>query len=303
MKLGKSLVLITSLLTMLLMSIFPVLRILIDIKQIQSIYLSFGAIFYLLALILLILFSGYELIIFIKYAIQNKIKNKVLWIILLLTFNIFVFPYFNTKIIHKEEGNKVLSLIYIIPLLLYSFILVYGYIVYTDLNNQKIEEQRKIDEERNTYTTKDGKTSFTFRHGYIQKEVGEYDLYVINEEKPLVFSVFTYNTIDYEQKSAVDYLNKGVEDIKQNKTKFELFTDLKEIKKEGYTVNQVKYEAESEIQTSTKISTSICIYTISVITFDADPNYMIFTIEVVPKAVYESVSAEADEILNSVTFQ
>ena len=299
MKLNKSLVLISSLLTMLLISVFPVLNIFINVKETQNIYLSFGAIIYLLLFILLCLFIIFQFYYYIKFILQSDLKNKFLWILLIIILNIFIFPYFNSVKIHNEK-KSIFNLIYIIPLLFYIFIFIYGYKVYTDLNNAKLAEIKRIEEERNTYTTKDNRVSFTFRHGYQQKEVGEYDLYVINEEKPLVFSVFTYNTIDYVQKLPTDYLNKGVEDIKQNKKNFKLVEDLKEIKKDGYTINQVKYEAESEIQTSTKISTSICIYTLSTITFDSNPDYIIYIIEVIPKSVYEDVSKDASEILDTI---
>lgn len=302
MKLNKSLVLISSLLTLLLVSIFPILNILIEVKKVESIYLSFGVILYLLILILLVLFIFFEFYYYIKYIIKSDMKHKFIWILLIILLNIFMFPYFNSVKINNEK-KSIFNFIYIIPLLLYCFIFVYGYKVYTDLNNERLAEIKRIEDERNTYTTKDGHTSFTFRHGYVQKEVGEYDLYVINEEKPLVFSVFTYNTIDYEQKAPTDYLNKGVEDIKANKKDFKLFEDLKETKKEGYTLNQVKYEAESEIQTSNKIQTAKCIYILSTITYDANPDYIIYVIEVIPKAVYTDVVKDASEILDSVTFQ
>lgn len=302
MKLNKTLVLISSLLTLLLISIFPILNILINVKEIQNIYLSFGAIFYLLILIFLALFILYQIYYYIRYIVKSDMRHKVLWIILIIILNIFIFPYFNSVKINGEK-KSIFNFFYIIPLLLYIFIFVYGYMVYTDLNNAKLAEIKRIEEERNIYTTKDGHVSFTFRHGYVQKEVGEYDLYVINEDKPLVFSVFTYNTIDYVQKSPTDYLNKGVEDIKANKKDFKLLDDLKEIKKEGYTVNQVKYEAESEIQTSKKIQTAKCVYILSTITYDSNPDYIIYVIEVIPKAVYIDASKDANEILDSVVFQ
>ena len=302
MKLNKTLVLISSLLTLLLISVFPILNILINVKEVQNIYLSFGAIFYLLILIFLALFILYQIYYYIRYIVKSDMRHKVLWIILIILLNIFIFPYFNAVKINGEK-KSIFNFFYIIPLLLYVFIFLYGYMVYTDLNNEKLAEIKRIEEERNTYTTKDGHVSFTFRHGYVQKEVGEYDLYVINEDKPLVFSVFTYNTIDYVQKSPTDYLNKGVEDIKANKKDFKLLEDLKEIKKEGYTVNQVKYEAESEIQTSKKIQTAKCVYILSTITYDSNPDYIIYVIEVIPKAVYADASKDAKEILDSVVFQ
>ena len=203
------------------------------------------------------------------------------------------------RYIDKEEHYVFNTWLYIIPLVLYSFVFGYGTYVYNNLYNQKLEEQRIKDETKNYYSTKDNKTTFTFGYGYTQDDVGEYDLYVINKDKGIVFSVFTYNTIDYEQKTAEEYLNKGIEDIKVGKKNFIEFSKKKEIKGDNYLITTVSYEGEAEVKTKNKVSTSDCIYKLSVITLDSDPNYLIYVIEVVTKANYDTYKTELNDILKS----
>lgn len=299
MKINKTMVFISSILTMLLVCLYPVSKILLQIKNIENLYFSFGIIFYLLIMILVGIFDIILIIYTIKYIIKNDIKKKVLWIILIIFLNIFIIPYFFMRYIDKEEHYVFNTWLYIIPLVLYSFIFGYGTYVYNNLYNQKLEEQRIKDETKNYYSTKDNKTTFTFGYGYTQDDVGEYDLYVINKDKGIVFSVFTYNTIDYEQKTAEEYLNKGIEDIKVGKKNFIEFSKKKEIKGDNYLITTVSYEGEAEVKTKNKVSTSDCIYKLSVITLDSDPNYLIYVIEVITKANYNTYKTELNDMLKS----
>ena len=299
MKINKTMVFISSILTMLLVCLYPVAKILLQIKNIENLYFSFGIIFYLLIMILVGIFDIILIIYTIKYIIKNDIKKKVLWIILIIFLNIFIIPYFFMRYIDNEEHYVFNTWLYIIPLVLYSFVFGYGTYVYNNLYNQKLEEQRIKDETKNYYSTKDNKTTFTFGYGYTQDDVGEYDLYVINKDKGIVFSVFTYNTIDYEQKTAEEYLNKGIEDIKVGKKNFIEFGKKKEIKGDNYLITTVSYEGEAEVKTKNKVSTSDCIYKLSVITLDSDPNYLIYVIEVITKANYNTYKTELNDMLKS----
>ena len=186
-------------------------------------------------------------------------------------------------------------------MLLYLVVFGYGTYVYTDLYNQKKEEEKIIEATKNYYSTKDTKTTFTFGYGYKQKDVGEYDLYVINTDKSIVFSAFTYNTIDYEQKTVDEFLNKGIEDLKVGKKNFIEFSKKKEIKGDNYLITTVSYEGEAEVKTKNKVSTSDCIYKLSVISFDSDPGYLVYVIEVVTKANYNDYKTELLDILKSVS--
>lgn len=301
MKFNRSFILLSTIGTLLLVSLYPITKILLQIRNIENIYLSFGVIFYLLLLIFAVITDLAIIIYLIRYIIKNDIKKKPLWIILIILFNIFIIPYFYMKYIDKEEHLGFYTWLYIIPLLIYLTAFGYGTYVYNDLYNQKLEEEKIKEETRNYYSTKDNKTTFTFGYGYDKEDVGEYDLYVINKDKSIVFSVFTYDTRDYEQKTPDDYLLKGIENLKVGKKNFLEFSKRREIKEDNYLITTISYEGEAEVKTKNKVSTSDCIYTLSAITFDSNPNYLIYVIEVVTKANYKEHKSELFDILKSVS--
>jgi hypothetical protein len=243
------------------------------------------------------------IIYFIRYIIKNDIKNKPLWIILIILFNIFIIPYFYMKYVEKE--NKIIfnTLLYAVPIFIYLVAFGFGLFTFNELKAKKIEEQKIIDSTKNIYTTKDGKVSFTFGYGYKDKEVGEYDLYAINSDKAIVFSAFTYNTIDYEQKTIEEYLTKGIEDLKKGKESFELYQKEKLITGDNYSITTVSYEGIAEIKTSKKVATSNCIYKLSIIAFNDEPDYYVYVIEVVTKANYDTYKKELLDILKTVSLK
>lgn len=301
MKLNRTMIFLSSILTFLLIALYPLTKILLQIKNIQNLYLSFGVIFYLVIMILLFLADIALIIYFVKFIIKSNIKNKVLWIFLIILLNVIIIPYFYMKYVEKEDNITFNTILYVLPIVIYLIAFGLGLYVYTDLNNQRIAKQQEIEATRNYYVTKDNKTTFTFKYGYKKDDVGEYDLYVINSDKGIVFSAFTYDTRDYEQKTADEFLNKGIEDIKVDKKNFLEFSKKEEIKEDNYLITTVSYQGQAEVRTKNKVSTSSCIYKLSVITFDNDPNYLIYVIEVVTKANYDEYKDELFDILKSVS--
>ena len=97
MKVNRSMLFITSILTLLMAVLYPLAKILLQIKNIQNLYLSFGVIFYLLIMIIIAITDVVLVIYFIRYIIKNNINKKVLWIILILLFNVFIIPYLYMK--------------------------------------------------------------------------------------------------------------------------------------------------------------------------------------------------------------
>lgn len=295
MKKNKVLFMLPSILIFMLISIFPVIKILIDVKKIESIYFSFGCILYILLLILLCIIAVIEVIYLVNYIItkmEANIFKKILWVLLVLLFNVLIIPYFYTKYVIKE--NKVLykSLLYLIPILFFIIIFIFGNNVYKTNINKINEERKRIEEERNDYSTKDNVSTFTFRHGYKQSEVGEYDLYVQNKAKKVVFAAFTYDTDKYEQKAVDDYLNKGISDVSAGKEKFELFKEKETIDSDDKTITTVEYVGKTK-------ESSLCVYKISVISIKTKPNYYIYTVQIVTKSNYDLYIKEILEQLNS----
>lgn len=295
MKNNKTMFMFPSILLFLLLAALPVFKILIDIKNVQSSFFSIVTIIYLLLIILLIIVVFIEELYLINYLftkLKMNIYLKLLWAIMLLIFNILIIPYFYIKYVSKETKLFLKSLIYLIPIILFTFIFIYGFNTYITKANEIKEERKRIEEERNEFKTKDQKVSFTFRHGYKISEVGEYDLYVKNKSKNVIFTAFTYNTEDYEQKTADDFINKGIYDIAKDKEKFDIFKEKEILDEEDKTITTVEYVGKTN--TSSK-----CVYKISVIIFKSNPNYLIYTVEVVTKNNYNLYKKEILEILKS----
>lgn len=295
MKNNKTLFMVPSIFIFLLLSAFPIFKILVDIKKKVNIYVSVGSIIYLLLLILLSISVIVEIIYLVNYLFTKtdmKLINKLLWTILLLAFNILIIPYFYMRYVSKEDKLVSKSLIYLIPIILFSFILFYGIDTYNKELNIQREERKKIEEERNEYKTKDNLTTFIFRYGYKVSEVGEYDLYVQNKAKNIIFTAFTYDTTKYEQKTADDFINKGVSDISNGKEKFDLSKEKEVIDLDDKTITTVEYLGKTK-------ESSLCVYKISVIIFKDKPDYLVYTVEVITKNNYDLYKKELLEILKN----
>ena len=293
---------ITSISIMLLLSAFPLLKILINVKHIDNIYLNIGSIVYFLVLILFVLGASFQLITLIMHTAKSDFttSKKALWISLLILFNIFVMPYFYTKYVVKERNAELKALIYLVPMLFSLFVSIFGVISYDrGLAIVKEMEAKKAEEEANekyTFQTKDGAVAYTFGHGYKVSNVGEYDLYVINDEKKIVFTAFTYETENYEQQTPEDYINKGINDIKKDKEKFDIFKEKEVTVLEDKTINSVVYVGKTK-------ESALCMYIISATTFNAKPNYIVYSVEVVTKLNYDKVANELYDILKSATIK
>ena len=297
MKKNKSLFMLPSIFIFLLVSAYPIFKILLDIKKVQSIYLSIGSIIYLLILILLLILVFVEEIYLINYLftkIKMNILKKIIWVLLLLGLNILIIPYFYMRYVSNEDKIIIKSLIYLIPVVIFSFIFFYGLNSYNTEVNRIKAERKKIEEEGNIYKTKDGVVSFTFRHGYKVSEVGEYDLYVQNKAKKVLLSAFTYETKKYEQKTADAFINKGIDDISQNKEIFELYKDKEYITEGDKNITSIEYKGKTK-------ESSLCIYKISVISFNNKPDYLVYVVEIVTENNYKLYKKEMIEMLKSAS--
>lgn len=295
MKKNKVLFMLPTILIFLLSSLFPVFKLLIDVKNIENIYLSFGVITYLLIFILVAIIIVIEVFYLINYIFNSNdihIFKKILLIFILLIFNILVIPYIYMKYVLKENNLIHKSLLYIIPVILFSVVLLFGIHIYNNDMKEIKEERKRIEEERNDYKTKDGIASFTFRHGYKVSEVGEYDLYVINKTKNIIFSSFTYDLEKYEQKNPDDYINREITTLSQNKEKFEKLKDKETITKDDLNITTIEYVGKTS-------ESSLCVYKISTITFNSKPNYLVEVVEIVTYNNYELYGKELTEILES----
>lgn len=295
MKKNKTIFMFPSIFIFICVALYPIFKIMVDVKEFENVYFSLGTIIGLLFFILLCIAVFVELIYFIYFLFTKsdlKILYKLLWTVLLVVFNILIIPYFYMKYVSKEDKILYKSILYLLPIIMSVGVFMFGYNTYTKQFNKIKAERKRIEEERNVYNTKDNQVSFTFRHGYKNSEVGEYDLYVINKQKNVVFTAFTYDITLYEQRSVDDYLNKGIQDIQAGKEKFSIYKEKEVLDREDKVITTVEYKGK------TKEST-MCIYKISVISYKNKPDYLVYVVEVVTKNNYDLYKKEMLEILDS----
>ena len=292
----KSVVLFTipSLLILLLSTIYPIFMILVYIKDFNSKNFSFGIIGYLFLVVILsvIIFIEFIYLLYKLYNLEKNIFFKIIWTLLLIVFNILIFPFFYSKYVANRSKNLFIYIVLLIPMLFFISTFAVGEVIYFDKVNQKEQKKIKIENERIDYNTKDDAVSFTFRHGYEKKEIGEYDLYVINEEKNIVFTAFTYDTFYYEQKSKDDFIEKGIKDVSIGKENFDIYKEKENIDLDNISITTVSYKGKTS-------TSSECIYKISAITYNSKANYIVYVVEVITEANYDKYSDELLEILKS----
>ena len=298
MKKSKFMYMVPSVLICLMLSLFPLFNYLTEIKKVKSQFMDLFGIAYLLILILLILWSMYQLVSLIRFVIKSDWIpfRKVIWIILLVLFNILMIPYFYSRFINKDKRILLRSLIYLIPIIAAAVFAFCTWDVYNKELKRIEEEKKAIEAERHVYTTKDGLVSFTFRHGYEEKtnnpDSGEYDIYVQNEEENVVMHGFTYLTEKYDQKTPDDFLNKAINDLSQVKLDFKIVKDKDELIMPDKTITSMTFEGRTE-------TSSPCIYKISIISFVNKPDYLVYVVEIVTKSKYTEKLPILDEILQS----
>ncbi len=194
----------------------------------------------------------------------------------------------------KEKIKTIISkinmkyLFVVIPLILILIL-----IVVSSMFTIKEDSEKEVEEiKTNTYTTKDNKVDFTFNEGFKQSDVGEYDLYVKDDEKQLIMGIFTYDLESYEENTAKEVLDNQTQYFLKTRNDMTLFK--KELTKEyeDKKITTVEYSGKSA-------DSSQCVYVFSVIEFNNLPNYVVYSTNVIVKEKYEQYIKEVKDIVKS----
>ncbi|MBR4830335.1 MAG: hypothetical protein IKZ96_01030 [Bacilli bacterium] len=283
-------------LELILIALIPLMFMLSDIIELHSLLFFIIELLYVIILFLCTIINVALCISLITGIIKNEDKRSpiivVLLTILIILFSVLVMPYIYYKYILKKPMKVVSLILYLISIVFLAFVFVFGYRTYNKMVIEKEKAHQKEENKRITINENNNLFAFAFKMGYEKSNVGEYDLYVKNEEKNVVFTEFTYDTNLYEQKTLEDYLLKGVSDIETTKKNAKVYKE-KELKElEDRKAYSIIYEGKTK-------DASTCIYRITVIQFNSNPNYMLYTVIVTLKDDYEKLSPELDDIINS----
>ena len=277
-------------------ALIPLMSILSDVVKLTSLLFFVTKIVYVVILFLLLIINFVLCVLLGKEIIKNReigAFKRFLLIVLLILFNLIVMPYIYNKYVLNNKIKPNSLIIYFISIVFLIFVFAFGTNVYNKKIDEEIKHKEELEKQRVTYTEKNNLFSFDFKLGYKQKDVGEYDLYVINKDKNVIFTTFTYDTNKYEQKTLEEYLLKGVADIESSKKNAKIYKE-KELKElEDRQVYEIIYEGSSE-------KSDPCVYRIAVISYNSNPNLIEYTVTVTLKEDYKKLEKEIDEIISSI---
>ena len=116
-------------------------------------------------------------------------------------------------------------------------------------------------------------------------------MYLTKNDKQIV-GLFTYNLNEYEEKNSKEILDKQIEYFTSTRKDFKLFKKEKIIDLDDKKITKVEYSG-------TNTDSSDCVYIFAVIDFKSDPNYVVYSNEVILHKDYESNISEMLNILKN----
>ena len=178
----------------------------------------------------------------------------------------------------------------VVPLVLIILLICVSLISGTR-EDKKNGEKQKIEDV--TYFTKDNRISYTFKGTFKKQDVGEYDLYVKDDDRQLIMGVFTYDLNNYEENTAIDVLNKQIEYFLKTRNDM---VNVKQIETKDYddkVISKIEYSGKTT-------DSSDCIYVFSVTEFKSNPGYIIYSTNVIIKKHYNDYIKEINNVLESI---
>lgn len=194
------------------------------------------------------------------------------------------------KKIFSKKNMKYLFII--IPAILILILIVVS--AFFTNSKDDIEEEKKEEKvvKTNIYTTKDNKIDFTFNSGFKNKEAGDYDLYVKDEERQLIMGVFTYDLNNYEENTSKEILDKQVSYFLKTRNDMKVFKEETTKEYEDRKITTVEYVGQTT-------DSAECVYIFSVMEFNAAPSYVVYSTNVIVKDNYEEYIKEVKDILKN----
>lgn len=241
---------------------------------------SFTMVIILILVILLVCGIWAEIIGFIIHAAKNKkLKNNVLWAFMIYFLHIFIIPYYNLKYVTKEKKVTTKIIIFAILMILTAI----GGVAFSTTYRVGSNNSSKV-----LYVhSAEHDIEVEFRGNYVERNLGEYDLYASDYSRGINVGVFIYDketvTADYIQTDRVNMM-------KRIRNKF--------YKKTGFTTETADKTIVSEVFYGEHQKEGF-IYQISTIEFKSS-DYIVSVIQICFDEDYESTKNEFKEILLNI---
>ena len=211
---------------------------------------------------------------FVKVAKNSELKGNPIYYILIYMLNIFYIPCFNLKHIQKDKEYKKKNIVFISIMVILYVMLTFNIMNFTSLETTKV------------YTSKDNNVTVTISDKYVEKIVGEYDLYYSRED--INVGMFLYEN---EEQSAEDILNYQANYIYRTRDSSKRIS------------NSTKKIKDREIHTVVYKGTMDDIehvYMMSTITSTNKDNYIVYVVEITRSEAYTENKAEMEKVLENI---
>ena len=146
-------------------------------------------------------------------------------------------------------------------------LVVFAFLIFLFLILKSNKPEEIIELKNVTFTTSDNRVTITAKEDFKKRDVSNYDLYLTKNDKQIEY--FTSTRKD-----------------------FKLFKKEKIIDLDDKKITKVEYSG-------TNTDSSDCVYIFAVIDFKSDPNYVVYSNEVILHKDYESNISEMLDILKN----
>ena len=211
----------------------------------------------------------------ILVAKDKKLKSNPLYYVLIYMLNIFYIPCFVLKHIKKDKNYKKKNIIYLVISILLYILLTVNIMSFTSL------------EQENKYISNDSNVSVYLNNDYVQKIVGDYDMYFSNNTVNI--GIFLYD----DGEKADDILNYQARYLLNTRDAVrKISSSNKKIKDRKITTTVYRGTIDNNEN----------IYMLSTITSEKDKNYVIYIIEITLAEDYQENKDEMEKIVEKISY-
>lgn len=211
----------------------------------------------------------------ILVAKDKKLKSNPLYYVLIYMLNIFYIPCFVLKHIKKDKNYKKKNIIYLVISILLYILLTVNIMSFTSL------------EQENKYISNDSNVSVYLNNDYVQKIVGDYDMYFSNNTVNI--GIFLYD----DGEKADDILNYQARYLLNTRDAVrKISSSSKKIKDRKITTTVYRGTIDNNEN----------IYMLSTITSEKDKNYVIYVIEITLAEDYQENKDEMEKIVEKISY-
>ncbi|MBR3523679.1 MAG: hypothetical protein IKN87_03235 [Bacilli bacterium] len=213
----------------------------------------------------------------------DSIKNKrIIWLPILLLFNIIILPYYTNKYVLNKIVLKNSIITYAVSaIFLCALMGLYAFTIVGKNTELKL-------------STIDGKAEFKLDTNWKKKDLSGYSLYAENNKKNMAFGVSTFDLKIFEGYTADGILEDQVKYLEKTVESTEIIKDIKEINENDKTIKTVSYKVKE------KNKENYSIFILSVISFKDNTDYVLYVFEQSSEKKYNKNKKELEKIVKEV---